>query len=407
VLVAPWAHVHAQKRPSRGVTLLRGAHWVSAWGASPEAPRGGGGQTGFDDQSLREIVFASVGGSQVRVRITNRFGARPLLVGRAAVGIAGPHERVTRNHELRFSGRPSVVVPVGRELLSDPIPLRVNPLQKLAVSMFFPRATGPVTVHDAANEVGYLSGGDHVLASRVAPLSTRVRSWFVLDEVDVLASARVLGTVVALGDSITDGAHSTVGADARWPDDLSRELSSDGDRSLGVVDEGIDGNRLLSDSPCFGPAALTRFRADVLRQADVREVILLEGINDIGMTASTGACGAPSVSASAGQVIDAYRRIIREAHAAGLKIFGATLLPFRDTGYWSPRGEVKREAINRWIRHSGAFDGVIDFAHAVAQPGAPQQLAPRYDSGDHLHPNDAGYRAMAAAINLAMLLRGA
>jgi lysophospholipase L1-like esterase len=296
---------------------------------------------------------------------------------------------------------------VGADVLSDPVPLSVKPLSELAVSMFFARPTGRPTIHESAEQVNHISRGDRVFALGTAPFRTRVRSWYFLDGVDVLAPARVLGTVVAMGDSITDGVHSTVGANARWPNDLARELYSSGGPSLAVVDEGIGGNRLLSASSCFGQPGLTRFRADVLSQEGVREVILLEGINDIGMSRSRGFCSVPRVHVSARQLIDGYRRIIREAHAAGLKIFGATLLPFRGAGYWSPSGEVTREAVNRWIRYSRAFDGVIDFAHAMAEPGLPQRLDPRYDSGDHLHPNDAGYWEMAAAVRRTMLLADA
>jgi lysophospholipase L1-like esterase len=396
------AHARAQARAEPTTE-----HWVSTWGASPFAPRDGRAARGFYDQSLREIVFASVGGRAVRVWITNRFGSRPLRLARAAVGIFRSEDRVADSRELTFSGRSYVVVPVGRHVLSDPVRLTVRPLTDLAVSMFFSSPTGRPTIHSSAQQVNYVSKGDRVLAPASARFPARIRSWYFLEGVDVLAPPHVLGTVVAMGDSITDGVHSTVGANARWPNDLARELSSLRGPSLGVVDAGIGGNRLLTPSSCFGPSGLARFRSDVLRQAGVREVVLLEGINDIGMSRSSSVCSLPNIRVSARQLIEGYERIIRQAHADGVKIFGATLLPFRGAGYWSPAGEATREAVNRWILHGDAFDGVINFARAVAEPGEPERLDPRYDSGDHLHPNDAGYRAMAAAINLAMLLRAA
>jgi lysophospholipase L1-like esterase len=214
--------------------------------------------------------------------------------------------------------------------------------------------------------------------------------------------------VVAIGDSITDGVNSDIGANARWPNDLARRLDAVGGPTLAVADEGIGGNRVLTGSPLYGASAEARFERDVLDQPGVRDVILLEGINDIGFSAGprpvTRGLARQGTGVSAAEIIAGYRRLIAAAHARGLRIFGATLLPFRGAGYYSAAGEATREAVNHWIRTSGAFDGVIDFDKVMRDPADPLRLNPSYDSGDHLHPNDAGYQAMANAINLAMLL---
>ncbi len=387
-----------------------GTHWVATWGASPTAAvPGTSASHGFAGQTIRNIVFTSAGGSMVRIRFTNAFGSMPLRIGAAAIAVerSGAEVAPGTSFALSFAGQPSVVIPVGSEALSDPVRLAVLPLEKLAVSIYLPYRTGPATQHRGSHQINYLATGAHALDAGAAAFGLQTRSWYFVDRVDVLSPPGVLGTVVALGDSITDGVQSPINANARWPNDLARRLDARTGATLGVIDEGIGGNRVLHSSACCGTAAITRFRADVADQPGATEVILLEGINDIGFSHGTAALSAPHTSVSAAQIIAGYEDIIRQAHAVGLKIFGATLTPFRGAFYWTTAGEAKREAVNRWIRTSGAFDGVIDFAAAIAEPRAPAILAPAYDSGDHLHPNAAGYRAMAQAINLTMLTTGA
>jgi lysophospholipase L1-like esterase len=229
-------------------------------------------------------------------------------------------------------------------------------------------------------------------------------TWYFLDDVDVQVSPRTRGTIVAFGDSITDGSQSTVNANARWPNDLARRiLAGPPGQVHPVVDEGISGDRILNDSVCFGVNAQARFTRDVAARTGARYVVLLEGINDIGFSQTPDSgCTAPNTDVSADQIIAGYRHLIAAAHAAGLKIIGGTLIPFQGSFYYSAAAEAKREAVNQWIRTSGAFDGVIDFDAAVRDPASPLQLLPAYDSGDHLHPNDAGYQAMAAAIDLSL-----
>jgi lysophospholipase L1-like esterase len=384
-------------------------HWVASWTASPEAAGPGTAfDGGFRDQTIRNVIYTSAGGTLARVRLDNTFGTGSLLIGRAAIGVVAhgaslvPGSTMT----LTFGGKGSIVVAPGRQVFSDPIHLTVRPLESLAVSVFVPQPTGPPTQHDDAKEANYVVGGDHVLATSQSRSAHPLESWYLVSGLDVWAGGGE-HALVALGDSITNGNGTVSGANARWPDDLERRLyARPGGSVLSVVGAGIDGNRVLNPSACCGQSAVARFGRDVLSQAGVREVIVLEGINDIGLGSSNSPLAVPRVNVSAQQIIAGYEQLIARAHAAGLKIFGATLTPFKGSHNWTAAGEAKREAVNAWIRRSGAFDGVINFARAVAKPGDPKRLNPRFDDGDHLHMDDAGYQAMADAVNLAMLLRG-
>lgn len=383
--------------------------WDATWAASPMAPTSllpNLAVAGFNDQTVRNVIFTSVGGSELRVRLSNTFGTSALHVGGVSVGIVltGAQLVPGTTHTVTFGGHSSVTLPAGAEAFSDPLSMTVSPLEVLAVSLYLPVATGPATYHSGAQQTNYVASGDHTGDVSPAAYTTKATSWYFLDGVDV-RNAHSQGSVVAFGDSITDGAASQVGANDRWPNFLARRLDAKfGAEAPSVVDEGIGGNRVLTDSACFGVSALARFNRDVLSQTAVRDVILLEGINDIGFSQGPNAgCFAPNTNVSATQIINGYEQIIGQAHTHGLKIFGATLTSFEGAFYWSSAAEAKREAVNNWIRTSDAFDGVIDFAKAAQDAQDPLYFNPAYNSGDNLHPNDAGYEAMANAIDLALL----
>jgi lysophospholipase L1-like esterase len=381
-----------------------GYNWVSSWSASPQNPTPGTlAMAGFDDQTVRDLIFPSVGGNTIRLELTNAFGRSPLQVGRVTVAVAGVGAGVVPGniHPVSFGGSVSVRIPAGEEVLSDPVGMQVSALQELAVSIYLPGRAGVATVHAGAQQVNWVStAGDHAAEAGADAFMIPTESWYYLSGLDVRLS-RAAGTLVAFGDSITDGVNSTVNGNDRWPNDLARRLNKVAGPTLSVADEGIGGNRVLTASRCCGASAEARFARDALEQPGVRDVIVLEGINDIGISMGPRHSD-PGLTPA--RVIAGYRDLIAQAHARGVRIFGATLLPFQGAGYYSPAGEAIREAVNAWIRTSGAFNGVIDFDAAMRDPADPLRLNPAYDSGDHLHPNDAGYQAMADAINLDMLL---
>jgi lysophospholipase L1-like esterase len=406
--VAAWpADGHRPAAPARPAAATS-AHWVQAWAAAPQAASGVPARTGFSGVTLREIVVASIGGRAVRVRLSNAFGTRTVRVAAATIGQAGrgAAERAGSVRELRFSGRPGVALARGGVALSDPLRVGVRAREALAVTLYIPGSTGAPTLHAVSVQTNYRAAGEHLQAG-AAGFTGTVSPWYFLDGVSVLAPRSVAGAVVVLGDSISDGFRTTPNANDRWPDDLSRRLvARRGGARLSVIDAGISGNRVLSPTRCYGVDAIDRFPADVLGQAGVRAVILLEGTNDIGMSQDLDPCSPPGRRVTAAALIAGYRRIIAEAHSAGLRIYGATLPPFAGSGYGTLAAERTREAVNRWIRTGGAFDGVIDADRALADPADPERLAPWFDSGDHLHPNDAGAAAIAGAVSLRMLLRG-
>jgi len=376
--------------------------WLGSWATSPAPPDlGGPSVAGFDNQTLREVVYLHFGGDRVRVRVTNAFGASPLALGQADLALRGPNASIFAgsDRKLTFGGRVSMTIPAGAEVYSDPVNLRVRAGQELSVSLFLPSGTGPTTWHSFADTTNYVAPGNHASDTDGTAYTSTTTHWFFLDGVDV-AAPRTDNAVVALGDSITDGALSTLDANNRWPDFLSRRLNSQEDNRTSVLDEGIGGNRVLNNAPCCGVNALARLDRDVLSQDGVRFVILLEGINDIGFSQLSGPETAPQTDVSAEQIIAGYKQIIAQVHLKGLKVFGGTLTPFKGAAYETPAGLVKRDAVNHFVRTSGAFDAVIDFDRATRDPNDPERFLPAFDSGDHLHPNDVGYQAMANAIAL-------
>ncbi len=300
------------------------------------------------------------------------------------------------------AGCSGITLAPGAAALSDPVDIEVAPLSKLAVSLFITRRTGPSVFHRDGQATTEISGDGDFTAAPSIPSPKTSTSRFFLTEVDVEAASQP-AVVVALGDSITDGYRSEVDANHRWPDRLAERLAARPDaKPVGVVNAGISGNRILHDHPedMFGPSALARLDRDVLSVPGLRWVVLMEGINDIGHSTSAGLA---EQDVSADEIIAGMKQIIARVHDRGAKIYGATLTPYESAtshGYYQPAGEVKREAVNAWIRGGGAFDAVIDFDAALRDPDHPTRLRPDYDVGDHLHPNDAGYRAMGDAVDL-------
>jgi lysophospholipase L1-like esterase len=355
---------------------------VDAWTSSPTAMA-----SPYTDKTVRDIVHTSIGGGSVQLRLSNAFGTVPVTfdavwVGEQATGagiVAGS------NRQVRFGGSTSVTVPVGSEALSDPVDMTATAGDNLSVSIHVAGDTGEVTGHWEAEQDGWYSSGDTASDPSPTTYVNHVQWWFWLDAV-LVHPRRAANTIVALGDSITEGYHSTTSANRRYPDDLAARLAPMG--CYGVANEGIGGNRVTADAGIAGVSALARLDRDVLSQPNVSTVIYMEGINDIGN----------GIVTSAGQLIQADQQIIARLHAEDIRVVGGTLTPMLGSGYYTAAREAIRQQVNNWVRTSNAFDGVVDFDAVTRDPANPAQLLPAYDSGDHLHPNDAGYQAMAAAV---------
>ena len=385
-------------------------HWVVTWGASPapqllpEEMRTA--KLAFENQTLREIVHTSIGSTMVRVRLSNAYGKHAVDIGAVHVALRAQGSGIVAGSDraLTFSGRTAVSIPPDALVLSDPVKLNVPASGDLAISIFLPKAATGAGIHYSAQQTAYIGHGDLTGADSISEAST-IASWVFLTGVDVLAPESA-SAVVAFGDSITDGARSTLDANRRWPNTLAdRLLAQHSRKNVAVLDAGIGGNRILHDASGnvrFGVNALSRFDRDVLAQPGAKYVIVLEGINDLG---HAGSSAPESETVSAEDLIAGMKQMIERAHEKGLKIFGATLTPFEGTpfkGYFTPEKEAKRKAVNEWIRTGKAFDGVIDFEKAVRDPNHPDRMLPAYDGGDHLHPGDAGYKAMGEAIDLSL-----
>ncbi|GAA4510347.1 SGNH/GDSL hydrolase family protein [Actinoallomurus oryzae] len=380
------------------------AGWVTTWSGSAMSPTPlASSVQSLNDQTVRDIVYTSAGGDAVRIRVTNAFGDAPLTVRSATVArqLRGAALDPATTHRLTFGGGPSVVVPKGGSVLSDLIRMPVPALSSLAVSLYVPGSVTQATYHQYSQTTNYLAGGDHAADADGVAFTKNVSTWFLLDAVQVRSHAR--GTIVAVGDSITE-VQQQRDDNSRWPNFLARSLAARyGRNAPAVANQGISGNRVLSPSACYGAALVTRLDRDVFSQPGVREAVLLEGINDLGFSQEpdTG-CFTPNTDVTPQDLIDAYERIAAAAHAHGVRILIGTLTPAEGYSYWSATAESKRQAVNAWIRGNHVYDGVIDFDALVRYPGHPELLDPRYDSGDHLHPNAAGRQAMADAVEPAL-----
>jgi lysophospholipase L1-like esterase len=380
--------------------------WTQAWGAAVQPPVAGTDDTGpnwsvdgFADQTVRQVVRLSTGGGAVRVELSNRYGRAPLRVAAATVGLSagGAAIRPGTLRSLRWSGP----VPPGRTAASDPVRLPVAPRDELVVTLRFDGPTGPATFHRFTTAASYRAAGDHAADPGGAAFTESTSSWYYLTGVDVTAGSGMPDTVVAFGDSVTDGVGSSAG-DHRYTDDLAARLAAAG-RPRGVVDAGIAGGKLLHDSTCYGERGTARFRRDVLDRPGVRAVVVELGLNDLGAPQQAGdPCALPNPLVGADEIIAAYQDLIGAAHARGIAVIGATMIPMKGAlfPFYSPRAERVRQRVNQWIRTGGGFDTVADFDRAMADPADPLRSRPDLVYVDGGHPNDAGYRALAATFDL-------
>jgi lysophospholipase L1-like esterase len=390
--------------PKAGIAAAQGEEsyrWVGTWASSPQlsdspsAPS----EPGFRDITLRQIVHVSLGGTKIRVRFSNAFGKTPFTIASAHIAkaaAAGTIQSAT-DKPLTFGGESSVIIPAGALMFSDPVEFDLLPLSDLAVTIHLNGVPDGVTVHAGSRATSYFTDGDAVSAIKFLSAQT-VDHWYFLNGVDV-ERRNPSAVVVILGDSITDGRGSTTNGNGRWPDELARRLQSNKHTtSIGVLNEGIGGNRLLHDG--LGLNALARLDRDVLAQTGVRWLIVLEGVNDIGTCKDT--CDLDSI---ARDLIAAYVQIILRAHSHGIRAYGATIMPFGESFYATPEREIARQKVNQWIRTGGQFDAVIDFDAITRDSQNPSHLSAIADSGDHLHPADPGYKVMGDAIDLKLFAK--
>ena len=386
--------------------------WVATWGTSQQVPEPQNALPPDDlhDATVRQIVHLSVGGSTLRVHVSNAFGTAPLHF--TSVHIARPVAADSSDivagsdRALSFNGATDGIVPPGAEYVSDPIGYPVTALSNLAVSFHLDEPPMRETGHPGSRATSYYVHGDEVSAVHLAGANGAspgtVEHWYQVAEIDVAAGPGA-ATVVALGDSITDGHGSTTNGNDRWTDVLAERLqASPATSSIGVVNAGIGGNHLLTDG--LGPNVLARFDRDVLAPAGARWVIVFEGVNDLGGLARNPQATAADHAALVQRLVGAYQQIILRAHAHGIKVIGATITPYTGSDYYhpGPQDEADRQAINAWIRMPGHFDAVVDFDAVVRDPAQPDRLLPKYDCGDHLHPSPAGYKAIGDSITLSL-----
>jgi lysophospholipase L1-like esterase len=396
-------------------------HWVSAWSSAIHAPLAfipGQAISGLENRTLRMIVRPTIAGERVRIRFSNACGNQPLMIGAAHIALASKDGKIiaTSDRALTFSSKGSISIPPGAPMLSDPVELKFPAFAEIAVSIFLPTKVDNGTFHLAGQKPTYISEPGDFTATAEIPNATTKPSWFFLSGLEVLAPSQTV-TILALGDSITDGVGANQGDYSDWPDLLANRLAAQkGLPAMAVVNTGIGGNRVLHDGA--GVSALARFDRDVLAQPGIAGIILLEGINDIGWPrmkppsprpgdAAQGAASAESPFAkelvSTQDIIAGYQQIIDRARQHGIRVFIATLLPYEGADYYTADGEAIRAAVNQWIRTSGAADGFFDFDKAVRDPNHPTRFRDGYHSGDNLHPSTIGYQAMADAVDLAAL----
>ncbi|WP_293351034.1 SGNH/GDSL hydrolase family protein [Phenylobacterium sp.] len=379
--------------------------WVGAWAASQQVPepRNTLPAGALTDATVRQIMRVTAGGPQIRIRLSNAFGTAPLRF--SAVHVARPSAPGSAaiapgGHAVTFNGQPGVTVPAGAEYVSDPVGFVVKPLESVAISFHLPEAPTVQTGHPGSRTTTFYAHGQHVAAADL-PGAEKVVRWYQVSGIDVPAAPKS-AAIVVFGDSITDGFGVGPDRNDRWPDALAERLqAAPATRHLSVLNQGIGGNRLLNDS--LGPNALARFERDVLGQTGVRYVIILEGVNDLGTSTQDAPISPEAHARLTADMLGAYRQMVARGRARGLKVIGATILPFAGSFYKpTAANEADRQTLNAWIRAPGNFDAVIDFDAVMRDPAQPDRMKASVDSGDHLHPSLAGYRAMAAAVPLSL-----
>jgi lysophospholipase L1-like esterase len=381
--------------------------WVASWATSPQLDDGSAvSPDELSDDTLRQIVHLSLGGPQIRLHVSNKYGKEALRFTsvHVAKAIAAGSARIvaSTDKEALFSGKASVIVPEGADYVSDAIDLPVEALSDLAITLRVSEAKF-LTGHPGSRTNSFVAKGNAVSAEDL-PEAKKIARWYFIAGIDVAAPADAFA-VVALGDSITDGHGATTDGNDRWPDLFAKRLQANANaKKVGVVNQGIGGNRLLIDG--IGANALARFDQDVLAQAGARYLIVLEGINDLGMLTHEREVSDVEHEAEVKRVIGAYEQIIARAHAQGIKVIGATVMPFTGSAFYHPnaKNEADRQAVNAWIRTPGHFDGVVDFDKVTRDPVHTEMLLPEFDSGDHLHPGPAGFAAMAGAIPIVLFV---
>jgi len=376
----------------------QGREWVGTWGTSQQLvePRNMPPEPGLSHNTLRQIVHVSIGGDTLRVRLSNKFGTTPLTLQAVHIAIPADSNAIVPGTDkaLSFDGKLEVTIQPGKAMMSDPFQFALKPLSDVAITIHYGDISPNVTGHPGSRATSYLVAGNKVSSGNL-PGAVRTDHWYTIEGIQVVASENV-ASIVVLGNSITDGHASGTNKNGRWTDDLARRLQANTDtKDVAVLNQGIGGNCILHG--CLGPTALSRFDRDVIKQHNVKWLIILEGINDIG-----GAQGVKASDIVADRLIDSYKWMIKTAHDHGITVYGATMTPFGGSFYDKPGHKEAWKKVNDWIRNSGQFDAVIDFDAAMRDPSNPMQLIPKGDSGDHLHPGPLGYRMMAEAINLSL-----
>ncbi|MGW6272508.1 SGNH/GDSL hydrolase family protein [Streptomyces sp. NPDC055060] len=389
------------RSPRNSAAPASSGTWVGSWAASPAAAEPNTHRNGFAGRSIRNVVHTSVGGDSARITLSNLYGRQPLSITHASIAVAAgvndPAAAPNTLRRLNFNGNTSVVIPAGQQVMSDAVRMRVPHDADLLVTTYSPTPSGPVTFHPHARQVSYVADGDRTEDLNGAAYTQQSTSWRYLSAVDVLSNESN-GTVVVFGDSLTDGISSTMGANARWTDTLADRLRDEsGAPRYGVVNAGISGNRVLSDgngTPADNPSGLSRFDRDVLDRTGVKAVVIALGVNDILRNPHQN---------NPDRIVEGLRELTRQAHTRGLRVVGATLMPFGGHRGYEPSLENVRQAVNEQIRDGKVFDEFVDFDRALRDPYDPRKLRGAYDSGDHLHPSDLGYRKMAETFNVTNL----